>query len=269
MSKVGEYILQRLSRQVTAEDFLNESCEKRLVDVRKHIDDLEQTFPDFRDGIEGRSVLDIGCWEGAESIAIALCGAKEVVGIDIRLDMAKANSLKRQFAPAHDIGFTTMDAARTTFPDNRFEAVVTIGSFEHFRDPFRVLEEIRRITCPGGRIYVTSSVWAHPWGAHMNFFTKVPWVQFIFSERTIMNVRNRYRHDGAQRFSDVEGGLNKIGVRRFRQYAKALRLDTEYLYVRPVNGLTLLSRLPFVNEFFTNYIVAILKKPQDSLTRSL
>jgi SAM-dependent methyltransferase len=260
MSKLGEFILQQLSREVTAEDFVNESVEKRLVDVQKHLHDLEETFPGFRHGIAGRSVLDIGCWQGAESIAIALCGAKEVVGIDIRLDMAKATSLKRQFAPAHDIDFQTMDAAGMAFPDNHFDAVVTIGSFEHFRDPLKVLEEIRRITRPGGRIYVTSSVWAHPWGAHMNFFTKVPWVQYLFSERTIMHVRSRYRHDGAQRFCDVEGGLNKVGIRRFRHYAKALRLDTEYLYLRPVNGLTILSKLPLLNEFFTNYIVAILRK---------
>ncbi len=57
----------------------------------------------------------------------------------------------------------------------------------------------------------------------MNFFTKLPWVQFLFSEETIMNVRRLYRHDGAMWYHQVEGGLNEIGDRSFRSIAGRVR----------------------------------------------
>jgi hypothetical protein len=78
----------------------------------------------------------------------------------------------------------------------------------------------------------------------MNFFTMVPWVHFFFSEATIMDVRPLYRNDGAKRFSEVEGGLNKIGVRGLRGLLRKLRLEIEYFDLRPVKGLKALTRVP-------------------------
>ena len=94
----------------------------------------------------------------------------------------------------------------------------------------------------------------------MNFFTRVPWVQFIFSEQTIMNVRSLYQSDGAKAFSEVEGGLNRVGIRQFRKYVKDLNLDLRHLFLRPVSGLTALPKIPLINELFTGSIVAVLRK---------
>ena len=74
-----------------------------------------------------------------------------------------------------------------------------------------------------------------------------------------MNVRRLYRNDGARKFSEVEGGLNKIGIRSFIRMVKDVNLKIEYFKVIPVKGLTPLIRIPFVNELFAQDMVAVLR----------
>jgi len=207
MSVVGEFILQKLSRAPQIEDYLNEHYELKHGDVNVYIRALKETFPNLGAMISNKTVLDIGCSEGTETLALSMMGAYEAHGIDIRIDDEKNQKIKLQ--NLHNrMKFSVMDAQNTSFSNDTFDAIVTCGSFEHFDSPYMILKECNRILKEDGRIYLTSSVWAHPWGAHMNFFTKVPWVQFIFSEETIMNVRRSYRKDGAKRYNEVEGGLN-------------------------------------------------------------
>ena len=139
------------------------------------------------------------------------------------------------------------------------------AAFEHFADPFAVLKECVRVVRPGGLIFLTSSVWAHPYGSHMQFFTKVPWVQYLFSEKTIMTVRKKYRNDGAMRFEDVPGGLNKVGIASFRRMVKALDLELPYLKLNAIKQLDVLTKIPYVNELFTNMFIAVMRK-RDVLT---
>jgi ubiquinone/menaquinone biosynthesis C-methylase UbiE len=196
MSKLGEYILRKFSRDPNAMDYVNEHYEQKHRDVKVYIQSLKNTFPDIETKIINKNVLDIGCAEGLETLAISMMGANEVHGIDIRINEDVNRQIQQQY-PNNRMKFTIMDATNTQFKDSELDAVVTCGSFEHFNDPYLILKESKRILVDNGLIFLTSGVWAHPWGAHMNFFTRVPWVQFIFCESTIMNVRRAYRNDGA------------------------------------------------------------------------
>jgi len=144
---------------------------------------------------------------------------------------------------------------------NTFDHAVSFLSFEHFHDPSKMLAETMRVVKPGGKILITSSVWCHPWGSHVHFFTKVPWVHFIFSEETIMNVRKLYRNDGATKFSEIEGGLNDIGIAKFKIIIKSLGLHTERFFLIPLRKMYILTHVPLLNEFITQRIVAVLRKP--------
>jgi ubiquinone/menaquinone biosynthesis C-methylase UbiE len=262
MSKSGEFILRQLSRNPSSPDYVwAEHVEQRLIDINTSKQRVEHTFPNFKNAVLDKSILDIGCGKGGlEAIAISLLGAKEVTGIDIHLDMEQAKNYKNKLAPDRLVEFCLTDAHHTSFTDSKFDAIITLDAFEHFRDPFKVLEESKRILKEKGKIFLTSGVWGSPRGAHMSYFTKVPWIQFLFSEETIINVRSLYRNDGAKIFSEVKGGLNKIGIRRFKQYAEKLNLEIEYLSLNPVKGLTFLTKIPVVNEFFTNWFTAVLRK---------
>lgn len=259
MSAIGEYVLGRLSRDPAAGDYLNEAYEAKHHDVGMAFLELGNLFPGIEWQIRGKKVLDIGCGEGMETLAISMLGASSVHGIDIHIDEARHRRVLCQVRG--DVKFSVMDATNMSFQTGEFDAVVTCGSFEHFLDPLAVLSECMRVVKPGGLIYLTSGVWAHPYGAHMNFFTNVPWIQYLFSERTIMTVRKKYRSDGAMRFGNVPGGLNKVGIASFRKMVKQLGLEVNDLRLNAVKGLTSLTRIPYVNEFFTNLIIARLRKP--------
>ena len=259
MSRLGEYILTKFSRDINSEDYKDSEYEAVHNDVSKYSRNLERTFPDMRKLVTGKRVLDIGCSWGLETIAIFLLGAAEVNGIDIRINTLKNSEIIDRY-PAAKIDFKIMDATKMAYPDEYFDAVVTCESMEHFQDPYLVLKESLRVLKKGGVIFVSSSVWSHPWGAHMQFFTRLPWVQFLFSEKTIMNVRRRYRNDGAKKFTEVSGGLNKIGITEFKKVIKDLDLTTVYIKLNPVKKLTFLIKIPLINELFTNLFIAIVKK---------
>lgn len=258
MSKLGELLLHKLSRDPTTGDYVIEHYEQKHRDVKVYMSNLQETFPNLQTMIYNKKVLDIGCAEGMETLALSMMGAYDVYGIDIRIDDEKNQEIQQNSNCR--MTFSVMDAQNTPFPNKEFDVIVSCGSFEHFDNPHIILKECKRILKDDGQIYLTSGVWAHPWGAHMNFFTKVPWVQFVFSESTIMNVRHAYRNDGATKFNEVEGGLNKIGIRSFNKIVKELNLTVEYLKLNPVKGLTPLTKIPYVNELFTNLIIAILRK---------
>lgn len=266
MSIIGEFVLEKLSRDPNVGDILNASYESKHNDSLANIAVLKEHFPRIEKLIAGKRVLNIGCAEGLETLAISRLGASYVHGIDIRIDPARNRTVHAQ-ANGSQIQFSVMNATHTSFGDGEFDMVVTCGSFEHFSDPFAVLRECVRVVKEEGLILITSGVWAHPYGAHMNFFTKVPWVQYFFSEKTIMTVRKKYRSDGAMRFCDVEGGLNKVGVRTFLEMVDRLELEIENLQLSPVKGLAILTRIPYIQELFTNLIVAMLKKPCSAAVR--
>jgi len=129
---------------------------------------------------------------------------------------------------------------------------------EHFDHPESILATWRHALRPSGKVYVTfGPPWYAPYGAHMHFFTKVPWVNIFFAEETVMRVRSRYRNDGATRYQDVQGGLGKMTVGRFERLVKHSGFRVEWSMRQTVKGLPV-SRVPLIRELLTNNIAAVL-----------
>src|SRR5437868_12061636 len=177
---------------------------------------LLDVYPEFLDRIRGKRVLDFGCGPGTQSVALAVAGAGRVVGVDIN---PLALGEGRRSAERHDVsGRVKFVQALEPNPKETFDVVFSQNSMEHFSDPGAILRTMAAALAPDGEILVTfGPPWFAPYGAHMRYFTNLPWVHLLFPERTIMAVRTRYRHDGAARYEDVEGGLNRMSVRKFRR----------------------------------------------------
>ncbi len=77
-----------------------------------------------------------------------------------------------------------------------------------------------------------------------------------------MNVRRRFRSDGALKYEEVESGLNKMTVTKFEQIILKSGLQTEYRKYNCVKGLNFLSKIPYIRELFINRITCILAKKQ-------
>jgi hypothetical protein len=73
-----------------------------------------------------------------------------------------------------------------------------------------------------------------------------------------MRVRSRFVDDGAMRYEDVEGGLNKMTVRSFRDLVRASGLRFEALRIDYVRGQSWASSFPLLRELLSNRVTAVL-----------
>jgi len=74
-----------------------------------------------------------------------------------------------------------------------------------------------------------------------------------------MNVRAKFRSDGAKSFEEVPGGLNRMSIRRFEKLVAQSGFEMTHCRYQCIRGMDLLGRLPFVRELFINHVVCELK----------
>jgi SAM-dependent methyltransferase len=219
---------------------------------------LKIQYPGFLLSIANQKILDFGCGQGYQSLALGAAGARQVIGIDInKQHLANAGELARQFGIADQVKFVEpfeLDGY------GLFDVVLAYNSMEHFNEPDVILKEMTSRLTPQGRLFISfGPPWYSPYGAHTNFFCKVPWIHLIFSEKSVMSVRTNFTDDGATRYEDVRGGLNKMSLARFQKLVADGGLEMEYCKYRYVLGLTFLEKLPLLRELMIYYISVILK----------
>ncbi len=110
---------------------------------------------------EGERLLDLGCGAGRHTFEALRLGA-DVVALDQNLDdlrgvdemvaaMAEAGEIKPPDGPVALAG----DANVLPFADGHFDHVIAAEILEHIPDDRTVINEIARVTRPGGRVAVT------------------------------------------------------------------------------------------------------------------
>jgi SAM-dependent methyltransferase len=228
--------------------------------VENALEKLCVSFPEFMEMIRGKDILDYGCGEGYQSVAMAKSGARHVLGVEINSAyrerasrLAAANGVQDRAQFAESCGDNTRE---------KFDVVISHNSMEHFCDPGTALGEMAAALKPDGKLLVTfGPPWFAPYGSHMHFFTKVPWLNVLFGEDTVMSVRRNFIKDGASRYEDVEGGLNRMTVAKFERLIAANGLRPARTRYRCIKGFDFLGALPAVRELFINQIDMVLARP--------
>lgn len=192
--------------------------------------------------IRNKTVIDFGCGPGAEAIEIAQRGALKVYGVDILdrwLALARKEAAKAQ---CENVTFSKA-------PAEAADVIISIDAFEHFEDPAAILESMAEMLKPKGCVLVSfGPTWYHPLGGHL--FSVFPWAHLVFSEKALCRWRSHIRDDGAQRFCDVEGGLNKMTIRRFEQLVESSPFRIKWLEAIPIRPVRRFHNR-FTREFFT------------------
>lgn len=257
--KLAEKILLLLSKNP---EICNDEALHGEFDINKSLLLLKKNFLGFMTCIVNKKILDFGCDCGYQSLALAKAGANYVLGLDINTKaLSKARNMLRVLGLDGKVEFKSSisDALK-----GKFDIVISQNSMEHFQNPIEVLEQMKYVLGSNGKIFLTfGPPWYAPYGSHMHFFTKTPWVNIIFSEKTVMKVRACYRNDGALRYEEVAGGLNKMTVSKFEQIISDCGMDIEYKKYDCVKGLNFFGKIPLFREFFINNVCCILvNKPK-------
>lgn len=180
--------------------------------------------------IEGKTVVDFGCGDGVEAVELAQHGARRIIGLDIR---EGALERARWHAAASGVGDRCHFAVTTSEP---VDVVVSLDSFEHFEDPGAILQVMGNLLAPGGQVFASfGPTWYHPLGGHL--FSVFPWAHLLLSEDALIRWRNRFRDDGATKFAEIEGGLNRMTIARFERLVSESPFDLEWLEAVPIRRL--------------------------------
>ncbi|MBF0483983.1 MAG: methyltransferase domain-containing protein [Candidatus Omnitrophica bacterium] len=246
---LGKLILEKFSHSASGDPAPEDS--------NAALANLVEVFPQFLSLVQEKTILDFGCGKGYQSLALAKTNAKHVQGFDINeghIKIASATAVKENLS--NRVSFNTILSSQ-----EQYDIVISHNSFEHFDDPEEIFNKMLGLVKPGGYIFITfGPPWYSPYGAHMNFFTSIPWVHLLFSERTVMTVRARYRNDNATKYTQVTSGLNKLSVRKFFKIIKRSGVNIVYQRLDALKKINFLSKIPLLRELFITRVSVILKK---------
>jgi len=218
--------------------------------------------PDF----ENKSILDFGCGHGSLCVDIAQSGANLVTGIDLNkklIKFARENLSANYNSLSKKIKFEEKDLLKDNF-DKKFDIIVTKDTFEHSLNLPDILNKFYDLLNDGGRAYIGFGPLYNSYnGDHGRTQLKLPWLHIILSEKTIINRYNKKNSNKINRIEDL--GLSKYSFKDYKQMFSESKFDIDYFITNqsdhPIGkAFNILSKINFLEEYFTFNIYCILKK---------
>lgn len=118
--------------------------------------------------VQGEHILDAGCGTGVFTTDIVAAGAK-IAGLDISHPMLTAAARKM---PREGFSAVEGDMRRLPFKDNVFAKSVSITALEFIQDTRAAMDELFRVTKPGGYVLVATLNSLSPWAERRNAKTR-------------------------------------------------------------------------------------------------
>lgn len=124
----------------------------------------------------GERVLDVACGSGTAAL-VAERRYCEVAGVDYVPGLIK-RAKARAWANNQAIDFQVGDAQDLPFPDDSFDAILTVYGVQFVADQERAARELLRVCQPGGKIGLASPIpagWSGDWfAAHAEYVPPPP-----------------------------------------------------------------------------------------------
>lgn len=140
------------------------------------------------------------------------------------------------------------------FGDGTFDLCYSSNVLEHVPDPWRMADEMVRVTKPGGITFVSYTVWYGPHGGHET----APW-HYLGGRRARERYRRRHGHEPKNKFGEslfpitVKGGLDWAARQQAADVLDVVpRYNPRFTYW--------LTRVPLVRELVTWNLVIVLRR---------
>jgi SAM-dependent methyltransferase len=140
------------------------------------------------------------------------------------------------------------------FADGTFDVCYSSNVLEHVSDPWRMADEMVRVTRPGGVTFISYTVWFGPWGGHET----APW-HYLGG----MRARRRYaRRHGRQPKNRFGESLFPVTVRAGLAWARS-QTAADVLDVSPryhPRWSRRVLQVPILREVVTWNLMIVLRK---------
>jgi SAM-dependent methyltransferase len=135
-----------------------------------------------------------------------------------------------------------MNAEQLDFPDQSFDLVISLSTFEHVGDVPRVLAEIKRVLRPGGSALISfEPVWTCSYGHHLHHFGPIAahmpdWAHLLWNkEQMHTELAPIWPADAPLTLEDAthwvyEGTvINRVGIAQMREYFANCGLSIDWI----------------------------------------
>ena len=221
--------------------------------------------------LEGRSVLAIGRGGADLGIEVARRGAGRVVAIDMATRRMKLSALRlAEQEPALPVEIREYGGSLAELAAESFDVALAADAFRSYgaerssRHLEELVAEISQRLVDGGLLAVGfGPPWRAPYGGGAD--SRLPWAHLVFPESVIFEEFRRARSGNVARtFDDI--GINRITLARFRDAMRDSRLECLYLETnvgdgRAVAAMRALSRIPRLEEYFTQNVYGVWCRP--------
>ena len=140
------------------------------------------------------------------------------------------------------------------FRDGSLDVCYSSNVLEHVPDPWRMADEMVRVTRSGGTVFLSYTVWFGPWGGHET----APW-HFLGGLRARRRYVRKHGHEPKNKYGE---SLFRVTVRDGLTWAE--RQDTaDVVHLTPRYNpwwSRWLLRVPVVREVVTWNLVIVLRK---------
>jgi SAM-dependent methyltransferase len=205
-------------------------------------------FEELRDKV----VVDFGCGSGGNALELAERGCRRVIGVDIQ-DRLLAEG--REAAATR--GLSNRVQFATTY-DGMADVVMSTDAFEHFADPAAMLNLMGAMLKHDGYLLIEfGPTWYHPLGGHL--FSVFPWAHLLFTEAVLIRWRSDFKSDGARRFEECAGGLNRMTISQWERIVQENGFEFSLYTLRPINAVRSFH-CRITRELFTAVVVARLTR---------
>jgi ubiquinone/menaquinone biosynthesis C-methylase UbiE len=122
---------------------------------------LAERFIAFSAARDGARIIDIGCGTGSLSFALAkTLPSAQIVGIDFSQDFVDYATAR--IPAGGQLAFMQGDAAALRYPDESFDAALSLLVLNFVPDAHKAARELMRVTRPGG--VIAAAVWDYRGG---------------------------------------------------------------------------------------------------------